>query len=1511
MQRQCRAGLAGWKLAVEYPRMHWRHRKLVANALYQRGMSVPGLSLTAAVFVALAGWPMPQPDPGIRPWICLNGEWQFQPADDKLTFPPGDRWDPMPIRIPSPWNVNAFTRGDGGDFVCFPSYPRSWEDVRAAWHRRRFRVPENCRGKRVFLRFEAVHYWADVYVNGRKVGSHEGGFTPFEFDITDAVRFGVDNELIVGVKDRRFFDVNGRTPYGWGSFWGEVIRGIWQDVYVLARPQIYVRDPFVHYSLADRTLHIEATVVNASRRAARCQIGATIYPWQDGKWRQSDPAQRLAAAPVDVPAGGKATVRLEARWPDAKLWWPEEPNLYVAAIGVSEPDRATIDELAVRFGCKEFKIGPRGKFLLNGRTWTGRGDAWHFMGIPQMTPDFARLWYSMAKSAHINIIRLHAQVYPEYYLDVADEMGMLIVDETAIWGSAGNLYLGDGFRRRALTHIREFVLRDRNHPSVALWSVANEIGWVRPEGAGVKSRDEIYRLFADLAAEIKKLDPTREVSCDGDHDLGGRLAIYSLHYPGPGRPRAKAKIFTIGESGQMFYSRPPLCSYRLGETVYLSNNDRLEAVGLEMADLIEGYRQWAAYATPFNVQWYGLEPLPFDLKFDWPRLDTPGVKPERIGPFCSGLNAWHDAKLPDFVPNPVYWHVADAFVPVRFFIRDRSVSAYAPGRFVWPVAVHNDTMQDRRLELRWELKCGRRHLAAARKQLALPAGEWKVVEMALRLPSVARHEQAISVMELREGQRQHYVDRRTVHIYPRQAAAECDVPVAVVGGQQASRLAKAIAANNVEVFGKPRELRRWLRQARPNGVVVLAADAKLSRADQRRLLEAVERGVRVLDLAPAGRLAFAGAPGDGWVRQTFRLAFAKDLAHPLMRDVAPAQLCYWRPDGTVASAAWRGVPPRPMTPLVTCGDGYAAVLDVPIGRGRVVACCLRLAEAAEVEPAARALLRNAVAWLAMAKPRELVRPAVFPGRDAAARMALYALGLCEIEGAGSSAQADAARLVVVSAAALADQRAAAAARQCLARGGTVLVLGATGATAGAVGQLSGTEIKAARADAVQLVPAPGKWRDPLLAGLDLADLYWLNDKHQQVILPWSIQGRGEALLVNNRLDWRRWVQRGENFKPGSIKRSELEPYEQKVGLMRLKSGEGHVIVSTIPLAASSTKSMRVLAQLLTNLGADWRARRLNADQRAAANLRGTGAVVRWMTLGPVRGRPWQELYRADLLGGEASARPALGQPACGGTWVVRDFPPVADLSAQELFGQLSDAAMYFAVYLHVPTARQALLLVGSDDDVKIWLNGRLVHANSVARPVKPDEDKVGPVALQAGWNLLLAKVVNRTGHWGLSVRVVAPDGQPFPDISLAADDPALKLREISPEGWQARSNPPGDTAAAFDRRRETRWTSGKPMDDTMWFELDMGKVHSVRRIVLNSARSPGDWPRGLVVEISLDGRRWREVFRCADGNRIQAGGVTYIMLAPTQARYIRLRQTGPEGCSGGLWWSIHELRVYE
>ena len=147
-----------------------------------------------------------------QPWrqeICLNGSWQFQPValpanydlqngTPLLPQPSNDAWSSTPIRIPSPWNVNAFTYSGG--VKTFESYPAEWEKARMGWLRRTFKVPTDWKDKRLIIHFEAICGSAQVFVNGEQVAEHFDNGLPFSADITDFVQGDDENTLMVGVR---------------------------------------------------------------------------------------------------------------------------------------------------------------------------------------------------------------------------------------------------------------------------------------------------------------------------------------------------------------------------------------------------------------------------------------------------------------------------------------------------------------------------------------------------------------------------------------------------------------------------------------------------------------------------------------------------------------------------------------------------------------------------------------------------------------------------------------------------------------------------------------------------------------------------------------------------------------------------------------------------------------------------------------------------------------------------------------------------------------------------------------------------------------------------------------------------------------------------------------------------------------------------------------------------------------------------------------------------------------
>jgi hypothetical protein len=642
-----------------------------------------------------------------RQEICLNGSWRFQ--GDKDTSIPGDSvpplgaWDNVAIKIPSPWNVNSFSMNDserGGDFRAYPSYPTNWEKLPAAWMEKSLNVPSNWADKRIILHFGAVAGDMVVYVNGQRIGEGFDIFFAQEFDVTRLIHPGAENQILIKVISPKVFDKPsryGRREYLSGSFWGTHIAGIWQDVFLLAEPKVAVSDIFVQPLVDKDELRVEATLVNHSSDSAIINLSGAVREWindagqsvldaPEVKWKlATNPSLELSSQSIQLAPGESQTVALTAKVNGRlKLWSPDAPNLNGLLLNLSA-DGKTIDTKYQRFGWRQF-ITQGSQFLLNGRPITLRGDSWHFMGVPQMTRRYAYAWYSLLKDAGANAVRLHASVYPSFYHDTADEMGVMILDESAIWLSDGGPKAdSELFWNNCRTNVAELVQRDRNHPSVFGWSVCNEIlpvlrnVWHAPTNMIDHCLDEIT-AWKNLCLTN---DPTRTwISGDGEWDASGRLPVINIHYGGDGdlqRAADSGKPFAIGETSMAYYGTPKQVSKFNGNRAYESDLGRMEGLAYECYGLLTSQQKFGAnYQSVFNIVWYSIQPLPLgksDLT-KTPTLDDgiffgdykegiPGMQPERLGPYVTTLNPGYDPSLPLYRPWPLFNAIHDANLKVQ------------------------------------------------------------------------------------------------------------------------------------------------------------------------------------------------------------------------------------------------------------------------------------------------------------------------------------------------------------------------------------------------------------------------------------------------------------------------------------------------------------------------------------------------------------------------------------------------------------------------------------------------------------------------------------------------------------------------------------------------------------------------------------------------------------------------------------------------------------------------------
>lgn len=646
-----------------------------------------------------------------RQEICLNGYWDFQPIKTpkdykqgrgiapELPAPTESGWSDTKIKIPSPWNINsyAFRNLEGPDHRNYPSYPKEWDNILMGWMKKSVTIPTDWTGEDIKLYFEAVAGEAVVYVNGKEVGRNFDLFLPFTCDITDVVTPGATAEVLVGVRSQKLFEDNstvGRRIVPAGSMWGYTINGIWQDVYLLAVPKVSIADVYVKPLVSKNKLEVEVAIANNTPANVNVALSGTVKEWINKAGTDVNtapvPASTLGETALVLPSKNimipaNDTVKVTVEQPvDSNLafWTPEQPNLYGLVLNLKNK-KQDIDTKYERFGWREWTLDGT-RQLLNGKPYALRSDSWHFQGIPQMTRRYAWAWFKAIKDMNGNAVRPHAQVYPRFYLDMADEMGICVLDETANWASDGGPKLdSELFWENSRDHLRRFVKRDRNHASVFGWSISNEnkpvILYVFNRPDLLPRQKEEWEVWRDI---VRELDPTRPwISADGEDDGDGILPVTVGHYGDKNSMnnwKAIGKPWGMGEHSMAYYGTPEQVAKYNGERAYESQEGRMEGLANECYNLIKDQRDMdASFSTVFNMAWYGLQPLPLGKKdiSTTPSVEddgiffgeyvegVPGVQPERVGPYSTTFNPGYDPNLPLYREWPLFAALRAANAP--------------------------------------------------------------------------------------------------------------------------------------------------------------------------------------------------------------------------------------------------------------------------------------------------------------------------------------------------------------------------------------------------------------------------------------------------------------------------------------------------------------------------------------------------------------------------------------------------------------------------------------------------------------------------------------------------------------------------------------------------------------------------------------------------------------------------------------------------------------------------------
>ncbi len=424
---------------------------------------------------------------------CLDRDWHFMLGDGIAAIKDASvaaGW--RALDLPHDWSVETEAAQKAGGNVVGPfssnsvgKYQTGFTVGGEGWYHRKLTVDE-LSSKRHMLYFEGAYNHAEVYLNGKKIYFNPYGYVSFRLDITDELHDG-QNDLLVRVTNE-----GNNTRWYAGS-------GIYRHVWLIATPAVHGDDWDLFIQPNMTSVNVDLTVFNDGDSDKSCTVTTEI---------KSAEGTLLATVSREVAVSGfdEKDVSLNVPMTDVNLWSPESPYLYKAFIKVKDNTDGTTDEMEKRFGVRTLDFSADKGFLLNGKNTLLYGGCIHhdngLLGAAAYDRAETRK-LALIKAQGYNAVRCSHNLPSEHFLDVCDSIGLMVIDETFDqWLRKKNTEdYHNFFAEFSDRDMGIMVRRDRNHPSIIMWSIGNEIpGRIDDDGMAVAAR---------LRADAKYFDPTR------------------------------------------------------------------------------------------------------------------------------------------------------------------------------------------------------------------------------------------------------------------------------------------------------------------------------------------------------------------------------------------------------------------------------------------------------------------------------------------------------------------------------------------------------------------------------------------------------------------------------------------------------------------------------------------------------------------------------------------------------------------------------------------------------------------------------------------------------------------------------------------------------------------------------------------------------------------------------------------------------------------------------------------
>jgi len=469
----------------------------VRASIVKYSKNYPAWAVAAAlVFVFILPGRAAEPSPRQR--LLLDFGWKFHLGDDwglserleKAGVNPGPagrtfgdaNW--RMVNLPHDWLPELPFDPKADESHGFKPFGPGYHSNSVAWYRRTFQLSDEDRGRRLMLEFDGVYRDCRIYFNGYFLGHHESGYTGFRYDITDLANIGGANSVAVRVDASQF--------EGWFYEGAGIYRHVWLEKtspLAIAPDGVFVWSEFQNnVPEGPAVIQLRTTLVNFQKDVSVAEVNWTIVA-PDGKPIFEGGAHQTS----EIPPGAKVEFSREISIHSPVLWSPESPKLYKLVTTLLVQDKV-VDRVETEFGIRTIAFDPNKGFLLNGKPYEIKGTCNHqdHAGVGSALPD--RLQYfrvSRLKDMGDNGIRTsHNPPTPEL-LEACDRLGMLVMDENRLLGSDV----------QNLDELAGLIRRDRNHPSVVIWSLFNE--------EAQQTTPTARNIAVSMQGLAHELDPTR------------------------------------------------------------------------------------------------------------------------------------------------------------------------------------------------------------------------------------------------------------------------------------------------------------------------------------------------------------------------------------------------------------------------------------------------------------------------------------------------------------------------------------------------------------------------------------------------------------------------------------------------------------------------------------------------------------------------------------------------------------------------------------------------------------------------------------------------------------------------------------------------------------------------------------------------------------------------------------------------------------------------------------------